>query len=227
MHRLGRTSKYLLATALVMALAVALVGADRPATAGGSAKANTYKRCPINGRPFQPDWKYCPWHGELIGTGQPPRPIPYRDPKETVLAFFQAYREAEKNPAQAQQVMLEVLDLESILSEWVAGSLDRWEGLPTKLSRLMKEQAVPEMAQAMVPIVLNILTSPEMREVYTPQGGLTQDFLKLYYLQVEGDRARLNPSSRLLPRGSFAAQTFYLRKKEGRWVIIRMPFFGQ
>ena len=219
MHRLWQISTCLLAAAL----AVVLVAAERP----GSVKLNPYKYCPINGRPFQPDWKYCPWHGKRIGTERAPGPVPYRDPKETVLAFFQAYRDAEKDPIGAQQVMLQVLDLKSILSEWLTASLDRWDGVPAELRRLMKEQAVPEMAEALVPIVLNILTSPEMREAYRPEGGLTQDFLKLYYLQVEGDRARLNPSSRLLARGSFAAQTFHLRKKDGHWVITRMPFFGQ
>jgi hypothetical protein len=91
----------------------------------------------------------------------------------------------------------------------------------------MKEQAAPRMAQILTPIVLDILTSEEMRKTFPPDIVRPEDLLKLYYLQVDGDRAWLNPS-RLLPAGSsFAAQRFELRRKDSRWFIIRMPFFPE
>jgi len=180
---------------------------------------NPYKACPINGQPFQSDWKYCPWHGALIGTEVVDRPIPVRDPVQTVVAFLEAYRSADR------QSMSEVLDLETILGAWIDESLGRWAGLPPSLLALMRKQAAPRMAQALAPIVLDTLTSKEMQEAFPPDVGRPEDLVKLYYPQVDGDNARLNPTR--IATGSFAAQSFFLHKKDGRWRIVRMPFFPE
>jgi hypothetical protein len=200
-------------------LLVILLGAELPSGAPGGI--NPYKACPINGQPFQPGWKYCPWHGTRIGTELAPRAIADRDPVQTVLAFFEAYRRADR------QGMEEVLDMETILGEWIGASLDRWEGLSPNLRALMRKQDVPkEMAQALSPIVLDILTSNEMRETFPPEVVRLEDLLKLYYVQQADDLAWLNPS-RLVVNEGFAAQRFHLRKKDGHWVITRMPFFPE
>jgi len=207
-----------LAAALLLGV---LLGAELPSAAPGPGAVNPYKACPISGQAFQPDWKYCPWHGARIGTEVAERPIPERDPVQTVLAFFDAYRKADR------QSMVEVLDLETIMGEWIGQSLDRWEGLSPSLRGLMREQEVPkEMAQALSAIVLDILTSKAMRETFPPEALRLEDLLKAYYVQQDGDRAWLNPS-RLVPATGFAAQRFQLRKVDGHWVIIRMPFFPE
>jgi len=114
------------------------------------------------------------------------------------------------------------------MGEWIGASLDRWEGLSPNLRAVMRNQDVPkEMAQALNPIVLDILTSPEMRETFPPDVVRLDDLLKFYYLQVDGDRAWLNPSRIMEVGGSFAAQRFHLRKSDGHWVITRMPFFPE
>ena len=128
--------------------------------------------------------------------------------------------------------MGEVLDLESILGDWVTQSVDSWEGLPTQLRGLMRRQAAPEMARAMTPIVLNILTSKQMLEAYPAQTGISYELLRQSYWLDEdeqGDRAWLNASSvvRRTDFADFAAHRIHLGRKQGRWVITRIPFFGQ
>jgi len=181
-------------------------------------KLNPFTHCPINGKPFAPDWKFCPWHGTRIGAEVARRDIPERTPKETVLAFFQAYQKGDR------QGMADVLDLESILEDWLSESLGRWKGLPPELQELMSGGAAPQMAEALAPIVLDILASREMRETYRTSTEIIGKALAQYEVQEEGDRARLNPRS--LVMRDFASQRFYLRKKDGHWVITRLPFFG-
>jgi hypothetical protein len=183
---------------------------------------NPFTHCPINGRPFEDGWKYCPWHGRRIGTEFKPRDTSDWGPQETVVAFSEAYRRGDG------ATMAAVLDLETVLSDWITASLGRWEGLPEKIGTLMQEQAVPEMAEAMAPTVLRILTSPEIRTVYQPESMVTDNLLKFYYVREEGDRAWLHPRpGRWTSAAPFAPQTFRLRKKAGHWVITHMPFFEE
>jgi hypothetical protein len=65
-----------------------------------------------------------------------------------------------------------------------------------------------------------------MRETFPPEVVRLEDLLKLYYVQQADDLAWLNPS-RLVVNEGFAAQRFHLRKKDGHWVITRMPFFPE
>jgi hypothetical protein len=189
------------------------------AHAAGVGSINPHEACPINGQPFQPGWEYCPWHGARIGTEVASRPIPVRDPVQTVVAFLEAYRKGDR------QSMSEVLGLDAILGVWIDESLSRWQGLSPSLLSLMKRQAAPRMTEALAPIVLDILTSKEMRETFPPDVGRPEDLVKLYYPQVDGDSARLNPTR--IASGSFAAQSFFLQRKDGHWVIIKMPFFPE
>lgn len=227
-----RTLRSTVVVLLVLCPLLALLGADAPRSQSPPGSASPGHNCGGYDRVLEPGWRFCPWCGHQVQTEVGERSIPDRDPWQTVLAFFEAYSGAEENPEAARQVMGEVLDLESILGEWVTGSLDRWEGLPPKLRGLMRRQAAPEMARAMTPIVLDILTSKQMLEAYPPLAGISYGLLRQSYWLDEdehGDRAWLNASSvvRRTDFADFAAHRIHLRRKEGRWVITRIPFFGR
>ena len=146
-------------------------------------------------------------------------------PGQTVLAFFEAYGKA------VRQTMEEVLDLQSVLGEWIADSMDRWEGVPKHLRTMMKRDAVPQMTEAMTPIVLDILTSKQMLEAFPARLNISYELLRQsYHLEQSRDEASLNMAGLIIRQSDFkdfAAQRILLRRKDGHWVITRMPFFGQ
>jgi len=217
-----RTRRSLAGTLLLTLVVLLLLGADAPQRQLPPGRTSPSEYCASCEGPLEPQWRYCPWCGERIDRTPGPRqatsPL---DPKETVLAFFEAYQKQDR------RAMAEVLDLGSVLSEWINKSLDRWEGLPKDLLELMRERAVSQMAEALSPVVLEILTSDEMLRSYRPPAEVTYDFLKPYNEKIEGQQAWLYPNYRIVRVGSFADHTFYLRKKNGRWVIIRLPFLIQ
>jgi len=213
-----------LAAALLVLLVLVLVAARTSPLRLASAEEGRAHVCPVCGDEVEEGWSYCAWCGARLAPPVPTESDQDRDPKETVLAFFQAYRKAERDPEGARRDMDEVLDLESILGEWIGASLERWEGLSSGLRGLMRRRALPRMAKAMAPIVLELLTSSEMLKTYPPDIEITHDFLKPYKLVIKDERASLYPPSWMVGRGGFAEHTFELSKKGGSWRIIKMPF---
>ncbi len=199
-----------------------LLGSGVAQSPSPTASVDLSRPCSFCDRLLEPEWRYCPWCGRRVHAES--RAVPDRDPWQTVLAFFEAYSKADRD------TMEEVLDLQSVLGEWIADSMDRWEGVPDKLRAMMKRDALPQMAEAIAPVVLDILTSKQMLEAFPARVNISYELLRQsYHLEQSGDEASLNMSG-LVRRGDFAdfaAQRILLRRKDDHWVITRMPFFGQ
>jgi len=209
---------------VVICLLLPLLGSGVAQSRPPRAAVELSRTCPVCKHALEPGWRYCPWCGQRVQAASPSRPAPDRDPWQTVLAFFEAYGESDR------QTMEEVLDLQSILSDWIAESMESWEGVPRDLRTMMKRDAVPRMAGAVTPIVLDILTSKQMLEAFPARVNISYELLRQsYYLDQTGDRASLNMAGLVKQSeiADFAAQRILLRRKDNHWVITRMPFFGQ
>ncbi len=177
-----------------------------------SAEGSSARRCTTCGRLLQKDWNYCPYDGTRIFEVSE---IPYRTPKQVVLAFYKAY--AEKDT----KTLAQCLDLEYFLREAISVAIDGMEGLSPEVKATFKAKLIEPTTRALIPAVLDVLVSDAVAREFPIPEEVSSKALEVFYAErIEGDIARFVPL-----RGSPFNQEIVLTKRGGRWFISRMPGF--
>jgi len=158
-------------------------------------------------------WKFCPFDGTAVG----PAPVGAVDdtPQEVLLKFFKAYRDGNSDGIER------TLDLQGIVSTMVRRGVD--DIGPEGVRSVLRKDFADEAARAIVPVILRVLTSEEMRKEYPiPDELLHQKTISMTYrLEKSPGRATLVPAVRNI------AAPVRFRRREDRWVIAAFPILGR
>lgn len=160
---------------------------------------------------YRPEWRFDPMTGLPI---EKPHAIPERTPKQVVLAFFKAYTTSDR------QGLADCLALEQLLADIMTEGVMKAEGLQPEMKKVIRQKLTDRATRVLVPAILDILTSPEMKKAYPPPEDLGAKKLDaMFREEIIGDRARLVPS-RAIPG---ASMTIRLQKIDGHWKITHLP----
>jgi len=193
-------------TVLSVVLAV-LAGGTARGEEGGTAT------CPACGAQMDASWKYCPFDGMPVGPA--PLGAPDDTPQEVLLKFFKAYRDGDADGIQR------TLDLQGIVSTMIRRGVD--DIGPEGVRSVLRKGFADDAARAIVPVILKVLTSEEMRKEYPIPGQLLHEktINVTYRLEERAGKATLVPAVR-----SIAAPVRF-RRSNDRWVIAEFPILGR
>ncbi len=160
---------------------------------------------------YKPQWRFDPMTGLPI---EKPHAIPERTPKQVVLAFFKAYAASDR------QGLADFLALEQRVADIMTEGVMKAEGLQPEMKKVIRQKLTDRATRVLVPAILDILISPEMKKAYPPPEDLGAKKLDaMFREEIIGDRARLVPS-RAVPG---ASMTIRLQKIDDRWKITHLP----
>ena len=146
--------------------------------AGGTAL-----KCASCGKALDLSWKYCPWCGVKV-PGKP-GDIRVRTPKGVVLEFYEGYEKCNR------EKLRQTLDLEGILAGLIGRAIDRMEDVSPEIKTVFKRKLMPQASRALVPAVLDVLTSEEMKRQFPPPENISKKAIDLYYHEeIVGDTIR-------------------------------------
>jgi hypothetical protein len=207
------------ATALIRIALVGMSVAGLLALGAGSAgpDGNAEPKCPKCGREMAPEWLYCPFDGTSL---EQPASIGGLKPKGVLLEFYKAYARGDRATIAA------TVDLDAIIAAMVASGLDRVKDLSPEMRGVLRKYLAKEAPRVLKPLVLDVITSREMRREYTPPEDLSPKLVDLMYkteMVGEADtEAHLVPTKGVTGADPLG-QVIILKKVEGRWLIHRLP----
>jgi hypothetical protein len=193
-----------------------LVGHAQETPAEGGVPA---PKCTSCARELAASWNYCPWCG--VKVLKKSAGIPVRTPKGVVLEFYEGYNEANR------EKLRQTLDLEAILSGLIDRAIDRMEDVSPEIKTLFKRKLMPQASRTLVPAVLDVLASDEMKRQFPPPENISKKAIDLYYHEeIVGDTATLIPI-RAEPGHRREEGTFVLKKRGKIWLIRQIPGMSQ
>lgn len=158
-------------------------------------------------------WKFCPFDGAGVATA----PVSASDdtPQEVLLKFFEAYRDGDA------QGIAQTLDLQGIVSTMIRRGVD--DIGPEGVRSVLRKDFSDDASRAIVPVILRVLTSEEMREKYPIPGELlhARAINMTYRLEKSLGKATLAPAVRGI------ATPVHFRQRNDHWVIAEFPVLGK
>ena len=181
------------------------------------------EKCPDCLRPSKPEWQFCPYDGSyLLMSRLDLDRFAGKGPREIVYLFLRTIAEDDDNLLEKKKMVAATTDLEGIVTNMLQLGIGKLN-MGRKRKDSLQRQFVPEAARALVPVILRVLVSEEVRKNLVDKNAMDyKNFRLLFQEEITGDTARVFAADPSL------LEEVYLRKVPNgatgsRWVITKFP----